>query len=146
MLRFGPMNPFSGPGLVCIAVGFSLHLIGGLLLLPILIRYRLHSSRDFADGVKQLSSPARRSDLRRAMIFGAIAALGFPCWGLGMLIGDGSRNQPCRQGCQEAGYASGRMRGSPHVAPGEAAQGAYACWCMNSEQDWAPEPLSLDAP
>ena len=72
--------------------------------------------------------------------------LGLVWLGMGLLamlsvgVGDIQDNVPCESACDEAGWASGRLRGNPHDP---ASVSGYECWCQRGST-WSPEPVSME--
>ena len=137
--------PFTSSGLTLFlfVAGLAVVFIGVGAALPILVKYRLHSSFGFIEGGRRLFSAEGAADRRRAAKGLLIAAAGMPLVFGGVLIGDHERNVPCRDACRAAGHESGRIRRSPHPSAGNVAQDPYRCWCRDGSDQWADEPLPL---
>ena len=140
------MPPVDSFAFVVFVLGLLLTIGGWLAFVSVAVKYGLHSSFRFIDGLRDLFTPQARRDRRRAGLFLAVTLAGMPLWMIGVMMGDEHRNAPCREACREEGYRSGRFRRSPHDAVDGVSQGPRACWCFHSERDWAPAALALPPP
>lgn len=135
-----------GSGGVLSLVGIAIIVGGWLMFMRVSFRYRLHSSGHFGDGLKKLFSEEGRADRRESLLWIGVMSVGMCVLFPSMLMGDTIRNRPCVDACEAAGWRRGRLRGSPHDVVNGVSQGPRQCWCYNSEDDWAPEPLDVPMP
>ena len=139
-------NPASGAPFYVFVVGVVLALGGWLAWVLILSKYDLHSSFKFRDGLRRYRSPEAAPDRKRARRRLGVTLLGVLVLFVGIMMGDGARNEPCRDACKAEGWTNGRFRGSPHQNDehGRAA-GPTTCWCKRGSE-WAAEPLDVPLP
>lgn len=139
-------DPSTGAPFYVFVVGAVLALCGWLAWIAILSKYDLHSSFKFREGLRRYRSPEAAEDRRRARRRLGVTLLGVLVLFVGIMMGDGSRNAPCRDACKAEGWSNGRFRGSPHEtdANGRAA-GPTQCWCQR-EGEWSPDPLEVPLP
>ena len=87
-----------------------------------------------------IKDPKRYSLIIRAyiglaigMLFGIVALAA-------MVVHDMNTDAPCRQACEQAGYADGLVRPSPYLPPEARKQDPPACWCTRDNQ-WSAEAV-----